>query len=254
MVAARSGGRYAIRAVASVWPYMTNRSQPGDAPAAARPHAPRVDAPTGLGHGAQVREVQLGEPDPLEEAEGVRHPAGGHPGRGQVPEARVRDGEVGEDDGRAGDQVAVDDAQAVAVVQGQARHRTVRGADRRGSPRSLGVAREVVPGEADQPGDPVEPLVLMSSARSGCSGCRGCVAAHLDPPSGSMTTSGSQAAARVSAAGPGGGEEHRMPGGVGGEVADEGAEAAGALHLDEPALAREQGRRVGDEVGQVAPG
>ena len=79
----------------------------------------RVDAPPGLGDGAKVREVEVGEPPPLEQVEGVRHAGeGGHPGpTGQVPEARVGDGEVGEHDRGTGDEVAVDDAQAVAVVQ-----------------------------------------------------------------------------------------------------------------------------------------
>ncbi len=40
---------------------------------------------------------------------------------------------------------------------------------------------------------------------------------------------------------------------VGGEVPDEGSEAVGALDLDEPPLARELRRRVGNEVGQLRP-
>ncbi len=117
-------------------------------------HAVGVDAPPGLGDGAQVWKVEIGEPPPLEEVERVRHAGeGGHPGpTGQVPEARVCDGEVGEHDRGTGEQVTVDDAQAVAVVQGQARHRTIRGADGEVVRDRPGVAREVVPGEADQAG------------------------------------------------------------------------------------------------------
>ena len=100
------------------------------------PHAPEAgvaahvlgrEPSPGLGEVAQVRQVQVGEPDPVEQLEGVGHagqrgrpvPAEGSPER--LVDHRV----LGEQQARARQEVAVHDGQSVAVVHRQHRRRHV---------------------------------------------------------------------------------------------------------------------------------
>jgi hypothetical protein len=98
----------------------------------------RVHPAAGLRDGAQVREVHRGETDAVEQLEGVGDPGqGGHAAFAcERPEALVGHREVGEHDRRPDEQVAVHDAQAVAVVQRQAGERLGRSRGCRGPRRS----------------------------------------------------------------------------------------------------------------------
>ncbi len=121
-------------------------------PAVAPPQLRVADDPFGgesaacLGDAAQVGQAQLGEADPVEQVEGVgdRREGGAACGAQEVPEAVLRDGEVGEDQAGASQQVAVDDGQAVAVVHGQGGGGAVVFADVQVRGDGLGVGLEVL--------------------------------------------------------------------------------------------------------------
>ena len=201
-------------------------------------------------------QVHLREPDPVEQLEGVRHPGEGRDPclAGEVPEARVGHGEVGEDDRGAGDEVAVHDAEAVAVVHGQARDGPVGGPDRQRGGDRLGVAAQVVPRQAHEARGAGRPARAQEEGEVGVQrgGRRGAVAhdgavgvdRHVGVPG--RGEGGGRVAGR--------GEEHRVAGRVRGEVADEGAERVRGVHVDEAALAGEQGCRVPHPRGEVGAG
>ncbi len=168
--AASAGGIVAIRAVASVWPYITKSSTPqrrvaratcaADRRACARRPASSAAAPAC----ARGR----GRPVPAARTCGARRRrrdrALAHRGR----EARVDDGRVGQHDPGADGQVRVQDGEPVAVVQRQRRDRPVA----RVMPSDAAIARalqtRLVCDRRTSLAEPVDPDVLISSASSGC--------------------------------------------------------------------------------------
>ena len=154
--AARSGGRTAIRAVASVWPYITTRSKPLRWPSSAYLQHPLGSHPAaGLGEVAQ-RRARRGRRSRC--GRGGRRCAGR---RGSVvteyaatsaqnsssTTERVRQQQRG-----AGEQVGVQHRQAVAVVQGQRGRRDVGRADAERLDDRPGVGEQAVGGEPDELG------------------------------------------------------------------------------------------------------
>ncbi len=152
---ARSGGSTLIRAVASVAPYITKRSKPAAlAELGDRAHPLGGHPAAGLGERPHGRHVAVGEAGPLEQLEGVRdaRDRGDAVLADQVPEALVDDGQLGEQQPGAAQQVAVQHREAVAVVQGQGGRREVGVADAEGLGDGRGVGQHAVAGQAHQLG------------------------------------------------------------------------------------------------------
>ena len=220
----------------------------------------RGEAAAGLGEVAQVREVHVGEADPVEELEGVGHAGqgGGPVGAHVVPERRVDHGVVGEQEARPGQQVAVHDGESVAVVHRQHRRCDVAGGEVEVGGDRAGVGEQVVAGEPHQLG------------RAG--GARGReqqreVGVQVDPRLGTPLDQARVPAPEdvgvvgVHQAGGGRrrGQQHRAPGGEGAEVGDQRVGVVVALDEDQatggPQPARERRHPSGQiGVGQPVPG
>ena len=165
-------GSTLIRAVASVAPYITNRSKPRRWPSSAnaRTRSGAIRPP------AWVRVRSDGVERSAKPPRSSSSKVCGTPGivvtpwaATSVPEALVEHGRVGEQQPRTAQQVAVQDREAVAVVQRQRRRRDVVGSRSRGTRRSprRWRARRRGPSRTSL-GEPVVPLVESSRARSGC--------------------------------------------------------------------------------------
>ncbi len=219
------------------------------------PHPVGREPPPGLGQVAQRRQVQVGEPDPVEQVERVGHRReGGHPvGADGVPEAGVDDGEVGQQQGRAGGEVAVDHREAVAVVHRQRGRRDVAGADAQVGRDRLRVGGEVLVGEPDQ-------LRRAGGARRREHQRE--VRVQVVDGAGAALEEVAAAQQDVGVVGvddrvevPGvvaGDEDHRMPTGQRGEVGHDGVDVVGAGEEDEPPGAAEPLGETGDADGEVA--
>ena len=150
----------AIRAVASVWPYITTKSQPACCPRPAyRRTAARVHPPARLRDEAERRRAEHIGADPIDHLERVghagerRHP----PSLDRIPEARVDDRRVGHDDRAPGREVRGDDREPVAVVQRERGHRSI----------AVGQAERLADGQrVGQHGVVREPHELRSAGRS----------------------------------------------------------------------------------------
>ena len=114
----------------------------------------RVQPSPGLGQVAQLRQVKVGEPDAVEQVERVWHACERRAPRGAevLPEHGRGDRLLGEQQGGAHRQVAVEHRQAIAVVQGQRRRGDVRGPDAEVLGDGGGVGSQVGVREADQLG------------------------------------------------------------------------------------------------------
>ena len=228
--------------------------------------AGRVHPAAGLGDRAQVGEGHRGEPDAVEQVEGVGDTGQGRHLRvpGELPEALIGDREVGEHDRRPGDEVAVHDAQAVAVVQRQARHGSVTRADAEGAGDRLGVAAQVVVGEADQPRraaraaraheqgevgvQGVGGVLAVDGHRAGPGGRRGAVVVRGDRDVG-VPRLRDRRGGRARR-----GEQHDVTGRVGREVADEGVEVVGTVDVHQPTLTGEDAGPPRHPLGELGPG
>lgn len=117
------------------------------------PDRRRVHPAPGLGEQAQPGQVPRGEARCVEQVERVGHPGERRPPglTERLPEAGVHDRQVGEQHSGADRQVAEEDREAVAVLQGQRRRRDVVGTQAQGVDDLLGVAVEVGGAEPDEP-------------------------------------------------------------------------------------------------------
>ena len=106
----------------------------------------------GLSDVAQVGQIQLIEPDAVEQIEGVRHSREGGDALGpdDIPEFRIGNRGVGEHQCGAAQQVAVYDGQPIAVVHGQRRDSAIGVADREIVRDRFGVGLHIAVREAHE--------------------------------------------------------------------------------------------------------
>ena len=213
-----------------------------------------VEAPAGLGHLAQRRQVAVLEAAGRQQVEGVRDPGeGGGAGAGEeVPEALVDHAQAGQHDARAGDEVRVQHREAVAVVQRQRGDRAVRGGQGEVVGDRGGVAGDVGAREPDQLRRPGRPRRAEQQREVGVEVVRGRVAAYVVADAGETDDVGvvgrddgvALGAARV------GDDQRDVAVLEGREVGDERVEVVGALDQDQPPLRSPGAGAVGDQAGE----
>ncbi len=218
------------------------------APLGDRTDPARCEPAAGQGHLPQCREH--GPPGGVEQVEGVGDAGeGGDAGRaGEVPQRRLGQAAVAEDDGRPDAQVAVEHGQAVAVVQREGGDRpVVRGQTEVRRDRG-GVALEVGQGQADQLGRPggagraeEEPQVGVQFGRRSAGGGEPAVA----PPDAGAVGAGEHLVA---------GKEHGVAARQRREVGDDELDRGRRDQADQLLGRREPGPRLRDEPREVVVG